>query len=690
MTGPRQRETPSGAIDRLRQDLEARLARLPRERAQALPALHILHDLAGYLAPPGLEQIGRWLQIPNSDLYAVATSYTEFRSMPAEPSVVGVCRGLSCLLAGSDALAADLRAQGRRVEQRECFFACAVAPLMEDTALADASTDRVRGHASASPVTPGPDSAPAVTISPGRVPPPAIARPRLHLRGGTLARAVGADDVLHALRDALPDVDIVETGGDGAAWAAPVLALPPSGPARPPALAVAAPSAPNLIRDRARALLNGAPEDPALRDFFDAQTRRLLARAGHIDPASLDEARAAGAYVGLKTAVSITPDEIVDTVQASGLRGRGGAYFPVHLKWRAARDAARSGQHEQGGTPILVINAEEGEPGVFKDRGLMEADPHRLVEGIAIAARAIGADTAFLYINGQATLSAQGMEDAIGQAEESGIVGQDSGVQVEIRHGAGGYVCGEETVILESIEGRRAVPRLRPPFPTESGLWGRPTVINNVETLCNLPDLFRFGVQWFRDTGTADAPGTKLISLSGTLPRPGLIEVPMGTTVADILRIGGLSHPAGSLRGVVAGGPSGGLLPPDRFGLPIGPGSLDEAGAVLGSGGFVAFDDSLSVADIVAIQTGYNARESCGKCTPCREGGERLADAVRRLRDPAGQASARADIDELLPLLRSASLCGLGQMAPGPVTSALAHFEAHFESALTSSEETSA
>ena len=651
--------------------LDDRLARLPRERGQALPALHLLHDLAGYLAPEGLERIGRWLHIPNSDLYAVATSYTEFRSIPAEPGAVGVCRGLSCRLAGADALLDDLRAVGRRVEERECLFACAVAPVVQDGVL----EGRLRGRAAAQPTA---DAGGDRDAAPGAAPSPAP-RPRLHLRGGSMARAAGAGPVLDALRRQLPGIDIVETGGDGAAWAAPVLALPPDGRPHPPAL----PVTPATAVDAARALLNGQPGDPALREFFGGQTRRLLARAGQIDPASLDEARAAGAYVGLTTAAGLGPEEIVDVVEASGLRGRGGAYFPVHLKWRAARDAAAL-----NGTPILVVNAEEGEPGVFKDRGLMEADPHRLVEGICITARAIGAATAYLYINGQADLSAARMADALRQAAESGIVGPEAGLRVEIRRGAGGYVCGEETVILESIEGRRAVPRLRPPFPTERGLWGRPTVINNVETLCNLPDLFRFGVEWFREAGADDAPGTKLISLSGCVPRPGLIEVPMGAGVADILRIGGLGDPAAALTGVVAGGPSGGLLPPDRFDAPIGPGLLDEAGAVLGSGGFVAFDDRLPVAEVVQIEADYNARESCGKCTPCREGGERLADALRHLRDPGAQAAARADIDALIPLLRDASLCGLGQMAPAPVTSALAHFgPALSEAALSSPQE---
>ncbi len=550
---------------------EESLAALPRERTQVLPALHLLHAAIGYLSTDGLERIGSWLHVPLSELYAVATSYTDFRLTAEAAGTVQVCRGLSCRMAGGEALASALRGAGRVVDTVECRFACALAPVVS-------------------------------------------------LAGALIGRA-SAD----AVPTVAPDLD--------------------AGPGY-------------IVSGEAKA----AP-------LVDGQVRRLLARLSErestSDAVSLEAARGDGAYEGLAKARAMAPEDAVAVVEASGLRGRGGAYFPVHLKWRSARDAVAA-----GGAPFLVVNAEEGEPGVFKDRALMEGDPHQLVEGIAIAAYAIGAEHAYCFINGQAELSARRMADALDDATAAGLIGVDVGLVVEIRRGAGGYVCGEETVILESIEGGRAVPRLRPPFPTESGLWGRPTVINNVETLGNLPDLFRLGAAWFRDVGLDDAPGTKLISLSGAVERPGLLEVPMGTPIAEILRMGG----AMDVVGAVLGGPSGGVLPAEKFDRAIGPGAIDEAGAVLGAGGIVVIGPEFSVADVVAIHAAYNASESCGKCTPCREGGERLSEALTRLRDGEGATEARRDIDELLTVMRAASLCGLGQMAPNPVTSALQDF----------------
>lgn len=522
--------------------LDAALRGLARERTQTLPALHALHALQGYLSADGMERIADWVHAPKSELYAVATSYAEFRFAPPSDGAVRICRGLSCLIAGGAQLAEQLRAEGRELEEHECMFLCAAAPLAAGGSASIEASLEAQTHESARSVVPG--GLPRVT-----------ARRRDEWRG----------------------------------WAA---------------------------------------------------------------------------------AAEMPPGEVIEAVGAAGLRGRGGAYFPVHLKWRGAADHAA-----QNGEPLLIINAEEGEPGVFKDRALMEHDPTRLIEGIRIACYALGARKAYCYINGMADRSAAAVAGAAAAAGRAGRLARsgsgDPGLEIEIRRGAGGYVCGEESVIMESIEGRRAVPRLRPPLPTERGLWGRPTVINNVETLANLPDILEHGAEWFRETGTADAPGTKLLSISGAFERRGLLEAELGAPLSEIIDLAG---PSEDLIGVAIGGPSGGFLAVDAFDTPILPGPLDGAGAVLGAGGIIGIPRSFGAAAALAVQAQYNAAESCGKCTPCREGAGRLADALERLNEDGEDPEAARDINTLLPLLASASLCGHGQMSPNPVTSARRQF----------------
>ena len=528
------------AVDARLAELQAALTALPRERAQALPALHVVDHVYGYLDHAGLEAVARWLQIPRAELFAVATSYTEFRWSPLAPDTVRACRGLSCqIAAGGPEIEADADA-----EAHECMFLCAAA---SDRAL----------------------------------------------------RVTGAGRVEDRLSN---DV-----------WA------------------------------------SGRSEvDGGLSRLTQLRTGR------------------APDWLGWRAASSMPPHEIVDLVQRAGLRGRGGAYFPVHLKWRGAIDASASANapsdraNSDSSRPLLVINAEEGEPGIFKDRVLMERDPQRLLEGIRICCYAIGAERAYLYINGMADRSADAMASALQAAEAAGLM---DGLTVEIRRGAGGYVCGEESVILESIEGRRAVPRLKPPFPTERGLWGRPTVINNVETLANLPDILEYGAEWFGAVGMQDAPGAKLLSLSGGFANRGWIELPLGTPVSEIID---LAQPIESLAGVAIGGPSGGFLAPANFDTVIGPGSLDGHGAVLGAGGIIAIPQSFGIDRALAVWATYNANESCGKCTPCREGSGRIANALAE--------GNWADVEALIPLITAGSLCGLGQMAPNPITSARHQF----------------
>ena len=353
---------------------------------------------------------------------------------------------------------------------------------------------------------------------------------------------------------------------------------------------------------------------------------------------------------GLEAAQAEGREAALARMEAAGLRGRGGAYFAVATKWRAALAEER---------PIaLVVNAEEGEPGIFKDRALLGLRPRRFVEGLAIAAAVLEAEIVIVFINGEARAARASLEAAL--AEAAALFS----VPVEIVTGGGGYVLGEETTLLNALEGRKPVPRLRPPYPVESGLFGMPTVVNNVETLAALSPIFREGVDSFRSAGPADAPGTKLFSVSGNVREPGVYELPLGTSVGAAIAAAGAPPPEETLAALV-GGPSGGFLPPAEFDTPLLPGRLHETGAVTGSGGIIVLDEAADLRGAALAMSAYNALESCGKCTPCREGSPRA--------DAALEAGGADDLPDLLEALEAGSLCGLGAMAPGPIRSAL-HF----------------
>lgn len=383
---------------------------------------------------------------------------------------------------------------------------------------------------------------------------------------------------------------------------------------------------------------------------------RLLRNVGRREPL------ARPLYSALEKARSLSSSAVWELVKDSGLRGRGGAYFPVGAKWETARNTAAERK-------FLLVNAEEGEPGIYKDRHLMEGDPHRVLEGIQIAALAIGATGVVLFVNGEAKLSWERILAALDTAGADELCP----VSVEVRCGAGGYVLGEETALINAIHGYRSEPLARPPFPAVSGLHASPTVINNAETLANLPDIILHGPEWFRSAGTADTPGTKLVSLAGDVERPGLYEVPLGTPISDVLQTwgGGVN---GAPHAFLAGGPSGSILPTALADTPLDVRPLQEVGGVLGAGGLVALNDSRCPVDMVRAFVAYNSRESCGKCTPCREGTVRVLHLFDRL--AAGEATADdlVTLDYLNDILAFGSLCGLGQMAPNPVRALLRHF----------------
>ncbi len=497
---------------------------------------------------------------------------------------------------------------------------------------------------------------------------------RAVIQVGHCSASVGAAELADALRAAAPSgIELVVAGCDGACHDAPRLTITHIDGTATALTKVDASSAGRLAASMGRCRTDhlAVPIQgtrPAGR-FFAGQRRVVLNRVGEIDPVSLDEYLLHGGYAGLAKALSSTPEAVTAQVKESGLRGRGGAYFPAAIKWESARNFTAP--------KYLIVNCEEGEPGIFKDRHIMEGMPHRLLEGATIAAYASGASTAYAYVNAEADLSAERLQAAIDQAYECGLLGDDIlgsgfGLEVEIRRGAGGYVCGDETTLLNTMEGRRREPRIKPPLPIESGLWGKPTVINNAETLTSVPFIMAEGASAFMDIGANGDAGTKLISLSGAVRRPGLVEVPMGTTLREIIfDLGGGPGEGRGISAMAVGGPSSGVLPASMLDTPIAPGALHESGVILGAGGVVALDEHTNVIDVVRHLAAYNADESCGKCTPCREGTPRIVDALDRLR--AGHGSP-ADLDELRRLaevVELASLCGLGQAAGGPVNSAL-------------------
>ena len=418
--------------------------------------------------------------------------------------------------------------------------------------------------------------------------------------------------------------------------------------------------------------LEGIPEWSTL-DFYRRQKKIILRNCGSIDPMAAEQAIARGSYHGAFHALrQMTPDEVIDEVARSGLRGRGGAAFPTGRKWRLAREA-------KGDTKYLVCNADEGAPGAYMDRSVLEGDPHAIIEGMIIGSYAIGAKEGFLYVRSEYPLAITVLQHAIHQAEQYGLLGDDifgSGwsFRLKVRRGAGAYICGEETALIESIEGHSGEPRNRPPYPVVEGLHGTPTVVNNVKTWASVPPIFTRGADWYAAMGTEDSPGTTVFSLEGAVKNKGLVEVPFGTTLHEMIyEIGGGIAGGRPLKAVQAGGPSRGCIPPAMLD------SKDRAAAaVTGTGGIIVLDDRACMVDMARFLVGFFVDESCGKCTPCREGTRHMLRILTRICQGNATPNDLALLERLARTVKSASLCGLGQMAPNPVLTALEHFRGEF------------
>ncbi|HBV99190.1 MAG: NADH dehydrogenase [Peptococcaceae bacterium BICA1-7] len=423
----------------------------------------------------------------------------------------------------------------------------------------------------------------------------------------------------------------------------------------------------------------GQPGGHEKMDFFSRQTRIALRNTGVINPESVEEYIARDGYRALGRVLSkMTPEQVVDTIKESGLRGRGGAGFPTGLKWEFTARSA-------GYPKYVVCNADEGDPGAFMDRSILEGDPHSVLEAMAICGYAIGSPMGYIYVRAEYPLAVERLSKAIDKAREYGLLGENIfgtafNFDIEIRVGAGAFVCGEETALLASIEGRRGEPRPKPPFPAQEGLWGKPTVINNVETLASIAPIIINGAQWFAAIGTEKSKGTKVFALAGKINNTGLVEVPMGTPLREIIFDIGGGIPGGKkFKAVQTGGPSGGCIPAKHLDTPVDYESLTSLGTIMGSGGMIIVDEDTCMVDLAKFFLEFVQEESCGKCAPCRIGTKRMLEILQRITSGKGREGDIELLEELSGGIKNSALCGLGQTAPNPVISTLRYFRDEYE-----------
>jgi NADH:ubiquinone oxidoreductase subunit F (NADH-binding)/formate hydrogenlyase subunit 6/NADH:ubiquinone oxidoreductase subunit I/(2Fe-2S) ferredoxin len=518
----------------------------------------------------------------------------------------------------------------------------------------------------------------------------------IYVGAASCGRAAGCDAVTNAIKKYLKEnnlkADILEVGCIGLCCFEPIIYIQIDG--KPPvcyanltpkgvhSLLEDVIKKGNLRKDLAIGVIDKKPYG-SIPSFYEhpmlkPQVRIVLRNCGIIDPTDIDHYVAMDGYRGIKKTLQMKPVEVVETVKKSGIRGRGGAGFPTGLKWEVCRNA-------KGEPKYIVCNADEGDPGAFMNRSLLEGDPHAVLEGMLIAAYAIGASHGYIYIREEYPLAVERLKIAIQQMRDYNFLGEkiqgtDFSFDIEIKEGAGAFVCGEETALLASLMGKRGMPKPRPPFPATSGVWGKPTIINNVETLGTIATIIREGWKWYSGFGSKTSKGTKTFSLVGKVKRTGLIEVPLGTKIKDIVHsIGGGILNDKQFKAVQTGGPSGGCIPASKVDLGIDYESLTTAGATMGSGGLIVMDEETCMVDIAHYFMSFIQEESCGKCTPCRIGTKRMLEILEKIKTGNGEESNIELLEDLAPTVKNASLCGLGQTAPNPVLTTLRYFKNEYE-----------
>jgi len=699
--------------------------RLGRRSEMVISILQALQAHYRYLPREAIQRVCALTEITPAEITGVATFYTQFRHRPVGRHIIHVCHGTACHVKGAglvqDALERHLKIGNGNdtdpdglftIEKIACLGCCTLAPVIQiegitygrltPQRIGDVLDDFLHQQRDGAPQRVGKPVAPRGDLG------------EIRIGLGSCCQAQGSGKVHQAIREVLartgaPAV-LKRVGCVGMCHQTPLLELVPPGGKSQFFSKVSAQDAPSIVLKHFKPkgllrrigyrvahwldrLLTDEIEDPVARHALDVRDAPVCAflgpqrhlateSCGQIDPTDLEEYRRYGGFQALQRCLGrLSPQQIIDEVERSGLRGRGGAGFPTGIKWAKVRAAEAEQKY-------IVCNGDEGDPGAFMDRMLLESFPFRIIEGMTIAARAVGAHEGLLYIRAEYPLAVRRVTEALRRCQQCGLLGErvlgsDFGLKLSVREGAGAFVCGEETALLASLEGRRGMPRLRPPFPAECGLWGKPTLVNNVETYALVPWIFRHGAEAFAALGTEKSKGTKVFALAGKVRRGGLIEVPMGVSIRQIVEeIGGGVADGRTFKAVQVGGPSGGCVPAELADTPVDYEALTNAGAIMGSGGLVVLDDSDCMVDIARYFLRFTQDQSCGKCTFCRIGTRRMLDILDRICTGEGKQDDLEELHELAVTVSAGSICGLGRTAPNPVLSTLRYFRHEYEAHL--------
>ncbi len=696
-----------------------------RGAEKVIPILQAIQEHYRYLPPEALARVCELSEITPASITGVSTFYTQFRHHPVGDHIISVCHGTACHVKGSGLVqhaferylnirdGDDTDPDGRfTVEKVACLGCCTLAPVVQIDGL-------TYGHLTPHTIGKVIDDFLRQQKAEVKRPKPAVQLPQgplgeIRIGLGSCCVASGSGKVHQAVRRVLDETGapavVKRVGCVGMCHQTPLVEVLPEGKPSQLFSKVTPEDAPEIIlkhfkpRSLVRRmehrvsrwldrLLTDELGDPVARHAIDARDGPVCAfmgkqqhvateYCGQIDPMDLDEYERHGGFEALRRCVEeLSPEDVIEQAGLSGLRGRGGAGFPTEIKWSKVRQA-------EGDKKYVICNGDEGDPGAFMDRMLLESFPYRIIEGMAIAAYAVGADEGVFYIRAEYPLAVTRVRDALRLCKERGILGEqvlgsDFRLSFSIKQGAGAFVCGEETALLASIEGRRGMPRLRPPYPAEKGLWGKPTSVNNVETYALVPWIFRHGAEKFAKLGTEKSKGTKVFALAGKIRRGGLIEVPMGVTVREIVNeIGGGVAGGKQFKAVQIGGPSGGCVPATLSDTPIDYEALADVGAIMGSGGLVVLDESDCMVDISRYFLRFTQDQSCGKCTFCRIGTRRMLDILDRICTGKGRSGDLEALETLARQVKTSSICGLGGTAPNPVLSTLKYFREEYEAHL--------